>query len=80
MRKVKVVRSIDISGEAYFFVYADDKLIKSFAFDDSKPNKELWSEEVNKKQALDFAKKIETGEYGKKETIYETNEKDESLS
>lgn len=66
--KVKVEKQVELNGDSFFMVYADNKLAKAFFFS-------LNNEEEKRNAALSFAKQIEAGELkSNTEIIYETPE------
>lgn len=54
------VKRVAKANDFYFRVEWHDGS-KHFAFKENRPEDDIWNEEVNKKRALEFAKKIENG-------------------
>lgn len=71
MNIVKVKRE-EINDEMFFTVYLNNTFKKCFNFRSSAPEESIYNEELNKRKAMELAKKLESGEAETEEIIYET--------
>lgn len=74
MNKVTVKR-IRKSVNDLFFQVEWEGDSKHFTFREDAPEGDIWNEELNRKAALEFAKKVESGTHkDEQEIIYQTPE------
>lgn len=78
--KAKVIRKVSLNGNGFFEIYSNDKFIISVAFRMGESETSIWNQEKNFDQAMLYVKKIESGEGGIEETVYETPDNVESLT
>lgn len=61
--KPKIVKEEYLDDSGYFKIYWNNELIKTIFYTVGNNNPEsIWSEEVNKKKAIEFAQKLKQNE------------------
>jgi len=72
MNKVKVTRTIPVTGDPFFKVIMNGESQAFFSFRIGEPETGTYNEEKNRLAAMALAAKLENGNTDSEEVIYET--------